>query len=200
MTNQQESRIMLRERVIAWLKDNVSPRRLKHILGVEQTCIELATCHRVDPEQAAQAGLMHDLAKFFPPEKLLYMARSTGLEIDPICENRPHLLHADVSAIVARQEFAVTNPEILDAIANHTLGSPQMSLLSCVVYVADTIEPSRGNSSDLKVIRKAAVKNLYQGVRQASDYSIRYLISNEKIIHPRTIATRNWALNLAKEH
>lgn len=189
----------MRDRVIAWLNDNVSSRRLKHILGVEQTCLELASCHQVDRDKAAQAGLMHDLAKFFPPEKLLDMARSAGLEIDPICEQRPHLLHADVSAIVARQEFAIIDSEILEAIANHTLGSPQMSKLSCVVYVADTIEPSRGDSSELKAIRKAAPKNLYQAVRQASDYSIRYLISNDKIIHPRTIATRNWALNSAKK-
>jgi predicted HD superfamily hydrolase involved in NAD metabolism len=189
----------MRDRVIAWLNNNVSARRLKHILGVEQTCIELASSHQLDRDKAAKAGLMHDLAKFFPAEKLLHMATAAGLEIDPICQQRPHLLHADVGAIVAREEFGITDAEILEAIANHTLGSPQMSKLSCLLYVADTIEPSRGSNSDLKTIRKTAPKNLYQAVRQASDYSIRYLISNDKIIHPRTVATRNWALNSAKE-
>jgi HD superfamily phosphohydrolase YqeK len=55
-----------REKVIAWLKEEVSAERLDHILGVEAMSRELALIHGADPELAAQAGLLHDLAKFFP--------------------------------------------------------------------------------------------------------------------------------------
>ena len=58
----------LRKRTLVWLKNNVSSKRLEHILGVEQTCIDLARCHQIDEQQAAQAGLMHDLAKLYPGE------------------------------------------------------------------------------------------------------------------------------------
>ncbi|WP_036478020.1 bis(5'-nucleosyl)-tetraphosphatase (symmetrical) YqeK [Myxosarcina sp. GI1] len=189
----------MRDRVIAWLKNNVSSRRLQHILGVEQTCIELARCHNLDTDKAATAGLMHDLAKFFPPDKLLKMAAGDGMSVDEICAANPHLLHAEVGAIVARKEFAIEDSEILAAIANHTLGNSQMSELSCVVYIADVIEPNRGDSIELRNLRKVACQNLYQCVRQSSDYSIKHLLDRAKTIHPRTISMRNWALAKEKQ-
>ena len=63
----------------------------------------------------------------------------------------PHLLHADVSAIVARDEFGVKDKEILEAVRNHTLGRPGMSHLSCIVFVADVLEPNRGDSPQASI-------------------------------------------------
>lgn len=190
----------MRDRVISWLEKNVSQHRLQHILGVEQTCINLARCHGVNEQQAAQAGLMHDLAKFFPPQKLLKLAAVAKIPVDEICASSPHLLHADIGAVVAQQEFGVSDRPILTAIANHTLGTPGMSKLSCVVFIADALEPNRGDNAELNALRKVATKNLYKCVQQTSDYSLKYLVSKQKVIHPRTILTRNWALAKAKEN
>lgn len=184
----------MRDRIINWLQENVSSHRLQHILGVEATCITLARCHQLDEQQAAQAGLMHDLAKFFSPQKLLKIAAEVHLPVDQICANHPHLLHAEIGAVIAQREFAVQDPEVLTAIANHTLGAPQMSKLSCVVFVADVLEPNRGDSHQLAAMRLVAQENLYKCVQQTSDYSLEYLLSKQKIIHPRTVLTRNWAL------
>ncbi|BAU65959.1 metal dependent phosphohydrolase [Stanieria sp. NIES-3757] len=189
----------MRDRILAWLANHVSVSRIEHILGVEQTCIELARCHQVNEQEAALAGLMHDLAKFFPPDKLLSMAQQEGIETDDILTNCPHLLHADVGAIVAQQEFGIENEAILAAIRHHTLGFPGMSPLSCVVFVADAIEPLRGDSLELQTIRSVAKENLYKAVRQTCDYSLRYLVSQIKITHPRVILTRNWALTHEKQ-
>ena len=188
----------MRDRVINWLEDNVSEHRLQHILGVEATCINLAHHHQLDEERAAKAGLMHDLAKFFSPRKLLKIAASANIPVDLICLDHPHLLHADIGAVIAQREFDVRDPEILTAIANHTLGAPQMSRLSCVVFIADVIEPNRGDNEKLKAMRIVAEQNLYKCVQQTSDYSLEYLLSKHKIIHPRTVLTRNWALSQAK--
>ncbi|ANV85039.1 phosphohydrolase [Picosynechococcus sp. PCC 7003] len=180
--------------VISWLQDNVSRHRIEHILGVEQMAQALAKRHGVDSEQAAQAGLLHDLAKFFPPPKLLQIARQHGLEIDPICAQVPHLLHADVSAIVARTEFGIRDEQILKAITNHTLGHPGMDQLSCIIFVADALEPGRGDSKKLQKLRQLSEKNLDQAVAGVCDYMLKHLIKQHKIIHPRMILTRNWAL------
>ena len=190
----------MRDRILTWLQANVSQHRLQHILGVEQTCIELAKYHQVDQGKAAQAGLMHDLAKFFPPKKLLKMAAAGGICIDAICSEHPHLLHAEVGAIVAQQEFGAEDPDILCAIANHTLGSPHMSQLSCIVFIADALEPNRGDNPELTALRLTAKQDLYKCVYQTSDYSLKCLVSQKKVIHPRTILTRNWALAKAKKH
>lgn len=189
---------MIREPVLTWLAQNVSAHRLQHILGVEQLCRELGHCYRVEPEKAAQAGLLHDLAKFFEPPRLLHMAQAEGIEIDAVCRATPHLLHAEVSAIVARDEFGVQDPEILDAVRHHTLGCPHMSPLSCIVFIADALEPSRGKTAKLEAMRSECRKNLYKSVQQVCDYSIKHLMKSGRLIHPRTILTRNWALQTVK--
>lgn len=189
----------MRDRILSWLEHHVTPPRLQHILRVEQLCGELAQHHQLDVEKAKQAGLMHDLAKYFKPQRLLQMAQTEGLKLDEILAGEPHLLHADVSAMVARDEFGVKDEEILEAIRNHTLGRPEMSQLSCVVYVADTLEPGRGTSPELEQLRQTCFENLVAAVWQTGDYSLRHLVEHQRMIHPRTILTRNWAMQQSKE-
>jgi predicted HD superfamily hydrolase involved in NAD metabolism len=188
-----------RDRILAWLSDHVPSSRVQHILGVEQMAAQLAHHYGLDHIKAAQAGLMHDLAKDFKSSLLLDKAGTQGLELDWILETTPHLLHADVSAIVARDEFAVYDPEILDAIAHHTLGQPGMSPLSCVVFIADCLEPSRGDTPELQTLRALSYENLYTALWHTCDYSLKYLLDKRVLIHPRTILTRNWALEKSKD-
>jgi predicted HD superfamily hydrolase involved in NAD metabolism len=188
----------MREQVLAWLAENVPPSRVNHILRVEQMAIELAVHYQQDVTKAAISGLMHDLAKYFPPQKLLEMARQEGLEVDEVMEAAPHLLHADVSAIIARDTFNVEDEEILQAIANHTLGRPSMSLLSCIVFLADSLEPGRGDTPELENLRVISRENIDRAVWKSSDYSLKFLIESLCLIHPRTIATRNWFLQKSK--
>ncbi|MEW6493960.1 MAG: bis(5'-nucleosyl)-tetraphosphatase (symmetrical) YqeK [Cyanobacteriota bacterium] len=189
----------MRDQVLTWLADNVPASRLQHILGVEQMSAELAGHYRLDVEKAAWAGLMHDLAKYFKPRVLLQMAREEGIEIDPVSEAHPHLLHADVSAIVARQQFGMQDEEVLQAIAHHTLGRPGMSRLSCVVFLADSLEPSRGNTPELQRLRQISQQDLYKAIWLTCDYSLRFLLDSRCLVHPRTISTRNWALGVSSQ-
>jgi predicted HD superfamily hydrolase involved in NAD metabolism len=187
-----------RESVLNWLSERVPAARITHILGVEESAGNLARIYGLDEAKARSAGLLHDLAKYFKPQVLLQMAKAEGLELDSVLTAHPHLLHADASAIVARDEFGVVDREILEAIANHTLGRPNMSPLSCMVFIADTIEPSRGNTPELKALREASVQNLYAAVWKISDYSLKYLLETRCYIHPRTVLTRNWALQMSR--
>ena len=187
----------MRDRVLQWLEKEVPPSRIRHILGVEEMAGQLAEIYGVDRHKAAQAGLLHDLAKYFKPKKLLKIATQEAWEIDEICQSHPHLLHADVSAAIARQEFGVEDAEVLAAIANHTLGTPGMDTLSCILFVADTLEPHRGNTPELEQLRQISQQNLYQAVWLSCDNALKYLLDTRKPIHPRTIATRNWALGLS---
>lgn len=184
-----------RQQVVDWLKDQVPPPRLAHILRVEQMAIALAEAHHENVHKAAQAGLMHDLAKYFKPRRLLEMAIAADLPLDPVDHLNPHLLHADVSAMVARDEFGVEDEEVLQAIADHTLGRPGMGALSCIVFLADGLEPGRGTTPELEHLRQVSYQNLHHAVWLASDYSFKHLLETRKLIHPRTILTRNWFLH-----
>ncbi len=213
----------MRDRVLTWLADNVPASRLQHILGVEQMSAQLAQHYHLDVEKAACAGLLHDLAKYFKPTILLQMAKdesvsvssrqaqrseqagrgnapakpSLGIEVDPVCEATPHLLHADVSAIVARDRFGIQDTDVLQAIANHTLGRPGMSALSCVVFLADSLEPTRGTTPELEALRQVSFCDLYKAVWLTCDYSLKFLLDSRCLIHPRTILTRNWAMAMS---
>lgn len=187
-----------REAVLTWLASNVPKARIQHILRVETYAAELALQHGLDAAQSAQAGLLHDLAKYFSPLRLLEMAQAEQLPMDAVFMAEPRLLHADVSAIVARDIFQVENPEILDAVRNHTLGRPQMHPMSCIVFLADSLEPGRGDRDDLNQMRKVAASNLYKGVWQICDRTLNQLVQNRKLIHPRMVMTRNWAMEAAK--
>jgi predicted HD superfamily hydrolase involved in NAD metabolism len=197
--NLSDSYQLLRDRTIAWLRGNVPEPRLRHILRVEKMCLDLAARHQLDAEKAAIAGLMHDLAKFFKPDRLLTMAKADGLLLDPIDEANPHLLHAEVGAIVARDEFGIRDDDVLDAIRNHTLGQPGMGLISCVVYLADGLEPGRGHTPELDELRRVSRQDLIEATWKAADYSIRHLIHSRFLIHPRTVETRNWFLQAATQ-
>jgi predicted HD superfamily hydrolase involved in NAD metabolism len=188
----------MRQKVLAWLAENVPASRINHILGVEQMAVDLAEHYNLDREKAAMAGLMHDLAKYFHPQKLLQMAEVAGLEVDEVMAATPHLLHADVSAIVARDTFGVEDEEVLQAIANHTLGRPGMSPLSCIVFLADTLEPGRGDSAQLQNLRKLSSEHLEKAVWLTCDYTFQFLLLSPCLIHPRAIATRNWFLQKSK--
>lgn len=186
-----------RDKVLGWLDENVPEKRLQHILRVEEMAVKLALHHKLDAERAAQAGLMHDLAKCFRPKRLLQLASENGLEIDPVFAANPHLLHADVGAIVAKDEFGICDASVLEAIANHTLGAPGMSALSCVVFLADTLEPGRGDTPDLQTLRETCWHNLHQAVWLTSEYTLKYLFESRHLIHPRALMTRNWAMQMA---
>jgi len=187
-----------RARVLGWLQDQVPKKRLDHILRVEQLAIELAWHHQLDVEKAAQAGLMHDLAKCFKPQTLLHMAEAEGLTLDPVELTNPHLLHAAVGAIVARDTFQVKDVDILNAIRHHTLGEPEMSLLSCVVFLADTLEPGRGDTPELNHLRRVCRDDLHRAVWLTCDYSLTDLVSRQHLVHPQAVQTRNWALQASQ--
>jgi len=184
----------VRTQVLDWLATQVPPKRLRHILGVEATAVQLANCHGLDPVRAARAGLLHDLAKCFTAEQLLTAADRYHLDLDPVTEVNPHLLHAQVSAELARELFAENDAQVLAAIANHTLGSPGMDDLSCAIYLADWIEPSR-SGEEIASLRTLAFDDLRQGVLLGCNLAIADLLAEGRPIHPRTILTRNWLLS-----
>lgn len=100
-------------------------------------------CHGLDAKKARLAGLLHDLARLYTPQRLLDECAARGIRIGEFERATPIVLHAPLGAALAREEFGVTDPEILSAIAKHTHADEAMSPLDCVVFLADSLEPER---------------------------------------------------------
>lgn len=156
--------------------------------------ISLAQHHDLPVALVQQAGLMHDLAKCFPPAELLAIAAAEGWELDPAEQHTPHLLHAPVGAVVARDRFGINNERVLRAIACHTLGSPDMDEIGAIVYLADALEPGRGDSPPLHHLRELSYGDLWGAVYETCVFSLQHLLESQRLVHPRTILTHNQCL------
>jgi predicted HD superfamily hydrolase involved in NAD metabolism len=119
------------------------PHRYEHSVRVARCAELLARRHGVDSRKARLAGMLHDLARLYSPERLLAECEARGFTIEPVERKRPVLLHARLGAALARELFGVEDDEVLSAIEKHTTGADEMSPLDCVVYLADSLEPNR---------------------------------------------------------
>ncbi|WP_353735921.1 MULTISPECIES: bis(5'-nucleosyl)-tetraphosphatase (symmetrical) YqeK [unclassified Okeania] len=100
---------------------------------------------------------------------------------------------------MAKKEFGIKDQEILAAITNHTLGERAMNQLSYIIFLADTLEPGRGENPELQHLRQLSKENLYQAVWLTCDYTIKHLLATNCLIHPKIILTRNWLLKKAQK-
>jgi len=120
----------------------LSPELETHCRGTALQAELLARRWGASPDDAACAGLLHDLCRELSREELLDLARKHGLEVDPIEEEfAVQLLHARIAA--AEVAAAGFSPTIAEAISRHTLGGPGQSILDACLFVADATEPGR---------------------------------------------------------
>ena len=111
------------------MEKELDPKRYEHTLGVAYTAASLAMCYGADLNSALIAGMLHDCAKCLSNEKKISICKKHNLPINPAEEKNPFLLHAKVGSYLASKKYGVTDPDILNAILNHTTGRPDMSLL-----------------------------------------------------------------------
>ena len=128
----------LREKAYAMLK----PNRVAHVAGCESEAVLLAQKWGEDPENAAEAAILHDITKKLLLSEQLILCEEYGI-INEIAETENvKLLHAKTGAAVAARLFNVSG-EVYDAIRWHTTGRADMTLLEKIIYLADYIEPNR---------------------------------------------------------
>lgn len=184
-------RIEIREDLVCRL----SKKRMEHTLGVEYTATALAMKYGEDIQLAALAGLLHDCAKFYSNEEKINKCEEYHIPIRSFEYQNPELLHAKLGAFLAKEEYGIQNEEILQAIACHTTGKPNMSKLDKILYVADFIEPNRKDIPMLDQIRMLAFEDLDQCFFQILKNSFEYLKTKDIIIDDMTEVTYHYYQN-----
>lgn len=178
-----------REELIAKVKEKVSEKRFKHILGVEQAALELAQANDYELEKASVAALVHDYAKERSEAEFKAMITQAGLEQDLLNWNN-FIWHGVVGAEIIKKELQITDEEILNAVRRHTVGAKEMTTLDQIVYVADYIEPGR-DFPGVDQARQIAAKSLRAAVEFETKHTLLYLMNNNKTIYPAAILTYN---------
>lgn len=178
-----------RKELIAKVKEQVSEKRFKHILGVEQAALELARANDYELEKASVAALVHDYAKERSEAEFKALIVQTGLEQDLLNWNN-FIWHGVVGAEIIKKELKITDEEILNAVRRHTVGAKEMTTLDQIVYVADYIEPGR-DFPGVDQARQLAAESLRAAVEFETKHTLLYLMNNNKTIYPDAILTYN---------
>jgi predicted HD superfamily hydrolase involved in NAD metabolism len=178
------------ERLRQLLQKRFSFNRYCHSLRVADFAVRLADRHGADENKAYLAGLLHDYSRDLPAEKLLSLARQSGMTIHPVEYLVPVLLHAPVGACLVREETSISDIEILNSVSLHTVGGTKMTKLDKIIYLADIAEPDR-NFQGVEEIRSLALRDLNQAMIVAFRSTINYILTKETYIHPATIEGYN---------
>lgn len=181
--------------IIERLQQMLSPKRFEHSLKVMEASIQLAEKYGEDVEKAALAGLVHDCAKNMGTEDIFSLCDKYGIIVDDIMKRQPALLHGLVGSYLATDLFGIEDTIILDAIADHTMGRAGMDRLSSILFIADYIEATR-DYPGVEEIRDAAQISLGKAIVKGIDNTIMHILKKGELLHPQTVATRNWALEM----
>ena len=177
-----------REELCQRVQAQMSAKRFKHVLGVEQTAIVLAEKYGVSIEQASIAALTHDYAK---ERSALDFEELIQQQFDADLLNWGNeIWHGLVGAEFVKRELGINDEEILEAIRLHTTGAAEMSLLAQVLYVADYIEPGRDFPKVVEA-REIAMRNLEEAVAFETKHTLAFLVQKQVPIYPKTIETYN---------
>ena len=175
------------------LKNRLTERRFIHSLNVADSAKELALIYGCDPEKAYTAGLIHDCCKDTPAGLQLSYMLENNEELSKWEINVPKLYHAICGRIYAKNEFGITDVDMLNSVRYHTTGREGMSLLEKIVFIADFISAER-NYDGVEIMREKAVRSLDEAIEEGLAFTIKTLIDGGKIVHPDTLGAYNEAV------
>jgi predicted HD superfamily hydrolase involved in NAD metabolism len=189
------------ELVRDWLVNRVSPKRFKHTAGVAEVACRLAPEAGCDLFPAELAAWLHDACKEVKDRELVAMAEGYGMDLSPLERSAGHLLHGPVAAALVAEKFGITSKLILDAISQHTLGFVPMTPLSKVLFLADCLEDGRPKDYTKPIWEALDFgdrNDFDRAIVVACDLGIKQVIDSGRPIHPRTVAVRNYHLDLVR--
>ena len=178
-----------------WLNrlfSTLKPHRFAHSLAVASSSRIMAQRFGEDPLKAEKAGLLHDCAKHMPLEEMQRIACGHGLAPDDAFLASPALLHSVVGSWIARTEYGMTDPDILEAIAYHNTGHAGMSRLAMCVCLSDSIEPTRAPYPRLEEIRAVSQYSLEKALLLSLESTAGFVTGKGAFLHPRTQDTIAW--------
>lgn len=184
-----------------WVLPRVSSKRFKHIEGVVKAAGKIARAYDCDAYLAELAAWLHDACKETKDRVLVEQAREYGIPLDPVLEKQGYLLHGPVAAELVKRELGISHPEVLAAIAEHTLGNVPMSKLSEVLFLADCLDESRPHDYTSPIWAALSIDdeiNVARAMLTATDLGLLHLMETARPIHPLTVQVRNYYLDKMK--
>ena len=177
------------EKINKNLKKKITSKRYIHTQGVMYTAAVIAMKYEVNIYDAMTAGLLHDCGKYPSMKKQLIEVERHGIILTERQRQTPSLIHSTLGATLAKEVYGVTEQPILDAIRYHTTGRPEMSDLEKIIYLADFIEPNRGDNWWVKLIRDLVFVDLDKAVYKCAKLTVSFLKEKGRVVDEATLKT-----------
>jgi nicotinate-nucleotide adenylyltransferase len=116
---------------------------IDHIMAVAALAVEYGLEVGLDPRTCLLAGLSHDLFRGADSIEIFRYAEFCRTELSDAERHLPMLAHGAAAAGFLRYRIPAINPDIVNAVRWHTFPADDAPLLTRVLVVADTLEPSR---------------------------------------------------------
>ena len=167
------------EEIRQFTEAHVKKTRYEHSVRVAQMIARMCRQYGLDARKGYLAGIGHDMCKDCSAEEMINLASHDGNPISDFERKKPALLHGRAAAVMLREYFKVYDPEIIEAVANHTSGIIGMCDLTKCLFLADKIEPGRPQSTDEyreKLLSMTLDEMLYSVLEENYEY-----LTNHKI-------------------
>lgn len=155
-------------------------KRLNHSIEVANLTYKVAKVNNLEPiEKYFFAALLHDLGKTYKndDENMISLMEK---HYPDYLDLPKFAYHQFIGELLAKRDFGVEDPEILDAIKFHCTGKADMSPLGMVVYACDKIEPTREFDSTWLI--NACLENWKKGFLTTLEDNKKYLLAHNKDI------------------
>ncbi len=173
------------------LKTRLTPQRLYHSICVAEQAKHLAGIFGGDQDKAYTAGLIHDIMRYEPVEKMLEIIGNDGQFLTDSEKNITVTLHAIAGEVYLRKKLNVTDKDILSAVRWHTTGKEDMSLLQKIIYVADLTSEDR-EYPDVLEVRAMAEESLDKTCLRGLSFTIEDNARKCRPIHIDTVKAYNY--------
>jgi len=168
-------------------------KRLVHSKNTALVALSLNRnfCPKIDEDKVLLAGLLHDVGKMYDKTELPKTIKN-AIPSDSI--GTP-VQHQFVSAEIVKNDFHISDEDVLNAIRFHTTGRENMSQFEKLIYVSDLISYER-NFQGVESLRKAVYNDFEKGFITCLTYSRDYVVETGRAVYPLT----DKAINFYKEN
>lgn len=168
-------------------------KRLVHSKNTALVALSLNRnfCPKIDEDKVLLAGLLHDVGKMYDKTEL----PKNIINAIPSDSIGTPVQHQFVSAEIVKNDFHISDEDVLNAIRFHTTGRENMSQFEKLIYVSDLISYER-NFQGVESLRKAVYNDFEKGFITCLTYSRDYVVETGREVYPLT----DKAINFYKEN
>ncbi len=168
-------------------------KRLVHSKNTALVALSLNRnfCPKINEDKVLLAGLLHDVGKMYDKTEL----PKNIINAIPSDSIGTPVQHQFVSAEIVKNDFHISDEDVLNAIRFHTTGRENMSQFEKLIYVSDLISYER-NFQGVESLRKAVYNDFEKGFITCLTYSRDYVVETGRAVYPLT----DKAINFYKEN